>query len=70
MLTRARELGGLKSWIVAHGDYDARASDLVSAIDAHLTAVRTTAADTGKGRIKRLWRRVTGASFERTLANL
>lgn len=70
MLTRARELKGLKSWIIAHGDYDERASELLSAIDAHLTAVRTTAADTGKGRIKRLWRGVTGASFERTLANL
>jgi hypothetical protein len=70
MPTRARELDGLKSWIVAHRDYDARASELLKAIDAHLTAVRTTAADTGNGRIKRLWRGLTGASFERTLANL
>jgi hypothetical protein len=39
LLTRARELG-LKSWIVARVDHEERASDLLSAIDAHLSVVR------------------------------
>jgi hypothetical protein len=71
MLTRACELGGLKSWIVAHGDYDERASDLLNAIDAHLTAVRTTAADTGNGRtqeaVARCDRRVVRAHARQPL---
>jgi hypothetical protein len=70
LLTCGGELGGLKSWIVARGDHDERASDLLSAIDAHLSVVRETAAKSGRGRIRRLWHGVTGASFERTLGNL
>jgi hypothetical protein len=63
-----RRTRGLKSWIVARGDHGERASDLLGAIDAHLSAVRETAAETG--RMRRLWHGVTGASFERTLGNL
>ena len=70
LLTRAGELGGLKSWIVARGDHDERASGLHSAIDAHLSVVRETAAERGRRRIGRLWHGVTGAPFERTLVNL
>jgi hypothetical protein len=70
MLTRAGELGGLKSWIDAQRDQDKRASDLLGAVEAHLGVVGETAAESGKGRIQRLWRGVTGASFERALGNL
>jgi hypothetical protein len=74
-LTRAKELRGLKSWIEVHGGLRGPANDLLRAIDAHLNAVKQTA--TGKDEagkreswIKRFWRVLTGASFERTLGNL
>ena len=64
-----RGLGRPQSWIVARGDHEERASDLLSAIDAHLSDFRETAAERAGARF-RLWHGVTGASFERTLANL
>jgi hypothetical protein len=74
-LTRAKELRGLKSWIQVHGGLRGPANDLLRAIDAHLNAVKQTATgkdEAGKreGWIKRSWRVLTGASFERTLGNL
>jgi hypothetical protein len=75
MLTRANELAGLKSWVAAQGEHDGRATDLLCATEEHLNAVRQTAAGKNEhknngGRIKRLWRGLTGASFERALGNL
>jgi hypothetical protein len=72
LLTRAEELRGLASWIQAHGD---RADGLLKEIDAHLAVVRQTAGARPKSgrhepRRTRLWRGVTGASFERSLGNL
>ena len=66
---RAQELRGLKGWIMAHGNHDPRATELLGTIDTHLGAVTDTAV--GKhGATKRLAWGVTGASFERTLGNL
>jgi hypothetical protein len=70
MLTRAGELGGLKSWIVANGQGGERATHLPAAIDEHLRVAGETAAEDGTGRMNRLWRDLTGASFERVLGNL
>jgi hypothetical protein len=72
LLTRAEELHGLASWIHLHGD---RADPLLKEIDAHLLIVRQTAGagpnDTRWERwVKRRWRGMTGASFERSLGNL
>ncbi len=69
MLTRAGELEGLKSWIAANGN-GKHSKDMLDAIGEHLKVVGGTAAESGKGRFVRLWRGLTGASFERTLGNL
>jgi hypothetical protein len=69
LLMRAQELRGLRGWIMAHGNHDPRATELLGTIDTHLGAVTDTAV--GKhGATKRLFWGVTGASFERTLGNL
>jgi hypothetical protein len=82
MLTRANELHGLASLIDAHGKHDKRAGRLLRAAEKHLEVVRRTAAskdehEKNEGRsmrlrrwITRLWRGLTGASFERGLGNL
>jgi hypothetical protein len=70
MITRAGELSGLKTWIVAHGSNGQPAGHLLDAIDAHLGVVGATETENGNGRLNRIWRGLTGASFERTLGNL
>jgi hypothetical protein len=66
---RAHELRGLKGWLDGDGHNDQRTTELLTAVEKHLAAVRDTAA--GKQAWpKRLVRGVTGASFERTLGNL
>ena len=70
MLTRARELRGLKLWIVAHDDHDARANDLLGEIDVHLDAVEAAAEAKGERGLTRMLHGLTGASFERVLGNL
>ena len=74
-LTRAKELGWLKSWIEMRGARSEPVNDLLRAIDVHLNAVKQTATgkdESGKseGWIKLFWRGLSGASFERTLGNL
>jgi hypothetical protein len=69
MLTRAGELEGLKSWIVANGN-GKPPKYMLKAIEEHLKAVGGTAADKGKGHFVRMWRGLTGAAFERALGNL
>src|SRR5262245_5696708 len=70
MLTRTGELAGLKAWISAHGQLDGQASDLLRATGEHLDVVRETVAGDGGHATTRLWRGLSGASFERALGNL
>lgn len=70
MLTRAEELSGLKSWILAHDDQNRPRGSLPEAIQKHLDAARRTAAGADENRIMRMTHTFTGSSFERALGNL
>jgi hypothetical protein len=70
MLTRAEELAGLQSWILAHRDRCEPTGKVPEAISNHLGAAKETAAGKDKRRLTRMWRVFTGSSFERTLGNL
>ena len=70
MLTRAEELSGLKSWILAHRDHCEPEGDLPDGIRRHLETAKKTAAGRDEHRLTRRWHTFTGSSFERTLGNL
>jgi hypothetical protein len=69
VLTRAKELDGLATWIRDRDDHHAPRGELLDAIRCHLAAA-TCAADPKGQRIKSAWRRLTGSAFERGLGNL
>lgn len=70
LLTRAEELSGLKSWILAHRDRCEPQGDLPQGIQRHLDAAKQTADGQDEHRLTRRWHTFTGSSFERALGNL